>query len=655
MSCDKLVYDLASETEGSPSVFVRKDWLNILDNQNQNYSNNQSIIDTSQLSNSNKWMSYREAYLLMPMVLTLYSAPNATAVFQPAVATGLQSSDYAMGLKNWYGQMIHSLTLDYNGTTIIQQTPFINMWNCFKLLSTLSYQDLLTVGATIGFYPDDATSFTFLIPNTDAVAEGSGGGTGCMFNSNVEFANVANNIGTSFNQYNSGCGNLGFLQRQQWINFDVDGSISGSNTTSPGVGIVPKGGTITPVTTTTIGGTSYATLQGTTQAENLWKSYIIKKQSAVNAGACGVLQIAVTAQIFLKHLSSFFDRAPLLKGVFMKLTMNLNNCSSRFITTGATSMATGSMYCTSVSNPIGGVNPLMVASTAGAVTTVTTISTRGPVTSLTCLANGGINLVSTGVIVTSYIANVSVGGVCLDRTITSDATSALASSTIKSVYLYIPSYIFNPVFEQAYLSSPIKHIKYTDVYQYQILGVGAGGQINNLVTNGIANIKSVLLIPFLSSVAGAGTRAAGVMGTSSNSGFLQGTPVYQSPFDAAGCGTTSPFCHITNFNVQISGQNAIYNLQKYGFEEFSNQLYGQYSVNGGLTDGLSSGLIGFGDFQTSYCYYYVNVERMLPVEQSVPKSVQIVGTNNSTLICDYWVFVEYGVDIKIDAITGARV
>ena len=36
--CDKLVFDLAQEVEGSPNVFIRKDWLNILDNQNQNYN-----------------------------------------------------------------------------------------------------------------------------------------------------------------------------------------------------------------------------------------------------------------------------------------------------------------------------------------------------------------------------------------------------------------------------------------------------------------------------------------------------------------------------------------------------------------------------------------------------------------------------------------
>ena len=95
MSCDKLVFDLSQEIEGSPNVFVKKDWLNILDNQNQNYSSNQSVIDTSQLSNSNKYMSYREAYLMMPLLLTVSTAAGQ---FTPATANA--SADYCVGLKN---------------------------------------------------------------------------------------------------------------------------------------------------------------------------------------------------------------------------------------------------------------------------------------------------------------------------------------------------------------------------------------------------------------------------------------------------------------------------------------------------------------------------------------------------------------------------
>ena len=176
MSADKLVFDLSQEIEGSPQVFIKKDWLNILDNMNQNYSANQMILDTSQLSNSNKWMNYREAYLAMPLLMTLtsstaFAAPAVTggvtdpAGFNPTTATvaivgGVAGSsyptacDYAMGLKNWFGSIIHSFTLDCNGTTIIQQTPLISMINCFRLLTSLSWGDVITQGSTIGFYPE---------------------------------------------------------------------------------------------------------------------------------------------------------------------------------------------------------------------------------------------------------------------------------------------------------------------------------------------------------------------------------------------------------------------------------------------------------------------------------------------------------------------
>ena len=220
----------------------------------------------------------------------------------------------------------------------------------------------------------------------------------------------------------------------------------------------------------------------------------------------------------------------------------------------------------------------------------------------------------------------------------------LPSPLAQSVYLYVPAYTFNPVFEQAYLSSPIKQIKYTDVYQYQVLNVGANQQFNNLITNGIANIKSVLILPYFSASAGV-----------QNTGLPQGVPVYQSPFDPAGCGATSPLCLLTNFNVVISGQNAIYNTQRYAFEQFNNQLYGQNAVNGGLTDGLTSSLINSLGFEMEYCYYYVNVSRMLPVEESVPKSVQIIGTNCSGSAVDYFVYIIYGVDVSIDILSGARV
>jgi hypothetical protein len=217
------------------------------------------------------------------------------------------------------------------------------------------------------------------------------------------------------------------------------------------------------------------------------------------------------------------------------------------------------------------------------------------------------------------------------------AHSSLTTSFPSSIQLYLPAYTFNPVYETAYLSNPVKKIAYTDIYQYQVLNVGAGATFNNLLTNGIANVKSVLVIPMYTA--------------SDNAGIA---PIL-SPFTGEGAGTTSPLALLTNFNVVVAGQNQIYNTQKYSYEQFLHQLQGCNSINADMTDGLTSGLIDKLGFEHQYSYYYVNCSRMLPVEESVPKSVSIVGQNSSAKALDLFCFIEYGVEVSIDVLTGARV
>lgn len=647
--CDKLVFDLSQEIEGSPNVFIRKDWINILDNQNQNYNNNQSCVDTSQLSNSNKYMSYRESYFSVPLLATLTqtSLSNGdiystnTAGFSPA--TTATSADYAIGLKNWFGQIIHSFTLDYNGTTIVQQTPYINMWNSFKLMTSLSLDDINTQGATIGFYPDDATSWTFNDATTGPTAVGDINslqlnGQGVCNNTNLQ---AFQQISGAWNNFNSGKGNEGFMKRQNLINFDVDGvvggGVNGATSTSYKYGSL-------------LSGTGSAGSGASDASKAVWKSYISSKvdanrtASATSFGATqGTIQFCITATIYLKHVHSFFNMCPLLKGVFMKMTMNLNNTTTTFnavgFGNGAGALARAQLTVTQVSNSLGGVNPLMLSSA----------SANQGASQLFPLTNVGTIVGSRFV---TYKMNISVGSAVLDSSLNVSSQGTCS----KSVYLYIPAYTFNTAFEKAYLSSPIKQIKYTDVYQYQVINVPSLQNFNNLLTNGIANIKSVLILPFYSATPeGVVTDAISSVALSANTGFLKGVPVFQSPFDPAGTGPTSPMCWLTNFNIQVSGQNAIYNTQRYNFEQFNNQLYGQNAVNGGCTDGLTSGLIDRQKFDMGYSYYYVNVERMLPVEASVPKSIQILGTNLSQKALDLYCFVEYGSEISIDCITGSRV
>jgi len=624
---DEIVFDMSSQSEGTPSVFTKKDWLSILDNQNQNYQGNQSVLDTSQLANSNKFLNYREAYLTLPMIITMTSTPtivNGTTVVGsiPAPATAATSQDFTVGLKNWYGSLIHSFTCDYNGTTIIQQTPYIGLWNTFKLMTSLSVDDLTTQGSSIGFFPDTASSM--------GVVGNANSSKGVAFtecnNQNLP-ASLPNlvsvfNEGTVFNE--------GMFRRQLYTNIDPDG-IAGNYGATYGQlqqGSAPYGA-------------------GTATANNwniLWKGYIFKKTNAVAPFALGVYtgpatinavwQLAITGQVMLKHLHAFFERVPLLKGVFMKLTLNLNQSSVSFTTTTADSAGAGSATAiptqatysaVSVQSPLGGVSPLMLAHASG---TTSPGSNFGQAT---------------------HIVSIFAGNRCLNSSQNSNPTlNPISNSPMSgSILLNVPAYSFNPVFESSYLSSPVKKIIYTDVYQYQVLGVGAGQVYNNLVTNGIANIKSVLVLPFYSATLGTtvGTWNPG------NGGLIP----FQSPFSPAGGGPTSPMCLMTQFNIQISGQNAIYNTQRYEYEQFMNQFKGYGSMNGGQEDGCSSGLVGQFEFDNEYNYYYVNCGRMLPVEEAVPKSVNILGTNTSGKNIDMYIFVEYGVEVNVDILTGARV
>ena len=196
---ENVVYDMAQSSESNPFFFVKKDYLSILDNMNGVYSSNQLVIDTSQLSNSNKWINYREGYLLMPLLITMVSPKTATALLDTTQV------DYSVSLKNWYGSMIHSISLDLQGSTIIQQTPFQSLWNCFKLLTTLSYQSLVTEGPTIGFYPDTSTAFNFNSVNPSV------GGIGVCNNSNLL---AIPNLSTDANVTRRDTFNKGLYKRQ---------------------------------------------------------------------------------------------------------------------------------------------------------------------------------------------------------------------------------------------------------------------------------------------------------------------------------------------------------------------------------------------------------------------------------------------------------
>ena len=155
-------------------------------------------------------MDYKNARLIVPLLMTLSS--DTANVFAPDTAT--TAIPYGIGLRNWYGTIINSVQVEYNGTTVTQQTT-VPIHNTMKLLTTMSWDDIRTQGPTLGLYPDNALSEGF-------EASDSTKGRGTCNTTNALAFPVVTGQDNSYEKSNEG-----FLRRQMYVNYDPEG-LSGS-------------------------------------------------------------------------------------------------------------------------------------------------------------------------------------------------------------------------------------------------------------------------------------------------------------------------------------------------------------------------------------------------------------------------------------------
>jgi hypothetical protein len=312
----------------------------------------------------------------------------------------------------------------------------------------------------------------------------------------------------------------------------------------------------------------------------------------------------------LKDLSDFFQKCPLLKGSTIRFYLNTNQTSITFTKADGT------------------FDPATGVPTAYPTTTIDSVSVLGGLTCPLMIPSADVG---------SGLAPLTAGQYGLNLNIykTSDG---LYQTGLQSCRLYAPVYKMNPLAEQRYLQlAPTKKVEYRDIFQYQFNDIGGNStSFNILVSNGISNIQSVLVVPFLT--ASANTTAYNTL---------------LSPTATSGA-TPDPIT-LTNFNIQISGVNLFLNNQYYDYEQFNQELKSSNQLNGSLTTGLASGLISEDMFSRGYRYYYGNASRILPSEEGVSRSVQIMGQNASKVACNLMVFVEFKRSITIDIATGARI
>ena len=406
-----------------------------------------------------------------------------------------------------------------------------------------------------------------------------------------------NNYGTapiygSRNSFNAVAGNAGFRKRQSYINFD------------------PAGGSVGV----------YSDFITAATCDQIYKSHIIQKVDTVAGGAQGVYQVAVSATIYLKHLHDFWAKLPMIKSAYFTIGLQLNNTAFT-MNKSAAADAGQLLTLVRVNSSTGGVNPLLVASMSGGC------------------GGGAFNRV--GLADTNITCSIAVGSKVLEPTQMNIGTTSGAIGN--SITLNVPAYVLHPRFHDAFTAIGVRAVPYTDFYQMTVASQGAGSNVNAILTNGVAGLRRITIFPTASPQA-------------VNTFLYDGCQTYHSPFDTAltsgnsGC----PFAHIGQFQVQVSGSNAMGQMERYGYEQWVQEMSGS-GTGYGLMAGVSSGLLSQHQWEMAPVYT-VDISRMAAAERSVPRSVQLQGVNLSTCDIDYLCFLEFDqIGLKLDLRTGERV
>jgi hypothetical protein len=600
---DNLVFEESVNAEIDQSEFISKKWVYVNDTNSQNYTS-QVVIDSTPLSNAGGYINWSEGFIVMPLLVQLQSQVGTD------LPVGTRLADHSWAFKSGFWNMINSMTIEFNNQNIVQQTPFLNVFRSFKAHTSFSQDDLYNEGSTIGYFPDSAGSWNFCSATSTASPLSAGGLGLCnnrsapvslvkspvagasittatqMWTSNAyggqpSYAGSGGATNPNFFTGSEYSSNKGFAVRSDWYGYDPQSDSTGQTL-----------------------------INNATTCQNVYRSF---KQTQDTAG---LVSWEVYAKLRLKDLADYFAKCPLLKGSTIRFYINTNQASTNFTIVQGTLSAAGApaTYSTLVVNNstiLGGLTqPLMVASADVG-------QGCSPLTADTAVANSGI-----------YTLSVSIF---------KNATSGKATQ-LQSCRLYAPVYKMNPLAEQRYLSlAPTKKIEYNDIFQYQFNDIaGNNGSFNILVTNGIQDIQSVLVVPFLSAT-GNGTTFNTLLSPTSTSGA-----------------TPDPIT-LTNFNILVSGVNLFLNNEYYDYEQFNEELKSSNQLNGSLTTGLASGLINEDMFSRGYRYYYGNCARILPSEAGVSRSIQIQGVNASLKSCNLMVFVEFKRSMTIDISTGARI
>jgi len=441
MADDQLVLDLSAQQE-YPAPFVRNsEWLWTTDQTGGIYTAGTCILDTSSLSNSNKWLNYQSAYLAIPQRI------RCTA---DAALDNLNMGTFMAGIKSGFHNTINSCQVEINGVTVQQSTNYSNMIWSYRLLTSLSYNDLTKVGSSIGFYPDDSNSWTYN-------AADSADGITATFSNNrnggyvdVSAANAAG-AGVGFNN--------GFLQRQKWLSYNA----------------APLTGHVGAATETNL--------------YNMFKSYVTYQEGDTATPTVSEVIFNMIAIVRLRDICPLFAQLGLCKGLLARLTLTLNQP-----TFSVTNNYTAAVAAQMDAIPPISVNITPAVPSSNVFTAVTAVSyPYGGNTNPIMVASGATGSGFANVLDCTTLFELRIGATPFSAALQT-ASAAQAPFGQGEIRFWIQSCILAPEQEAELIANPIRQIKYADIYETEFT-VDIAGSANQQLFNGVPRCRRLIMVP----------------------------------------------------------------------------------------------------------------------------------------------------------------
>ena len=326
---DNLVFEESINTEVDRSEFTQKKWIYVNDNNNGNYTS-QIVLDTTPLSNSGGWVNWSEAYIVMPLVVQLTTDTTANSAKLPM---GSSIADYSWAFKSGFWHLINSMSVEFNNQTIIQQTPFLNVFRSFKSLTSWSKDDLHNHGMSCGFYPDNGGSWSYCnnyAPPAQGIAPNLvGRGVNCGFANNSSVSVVGSsmimNTPEAKNAFNtSGKYSIPITGVAGEPIIADDGKVSYTGASNPSNGFSGEYSCNDGMRKRQSWyGFDPVNSNGQGLVSNSDDCNLVFRSHKVQSEAGSVVW-KVYAKLRLKDLADFFDKTPLLKGSTIRMLINTN-------------------------------------------------------------------------------------------------------------------------------------------------------------------------------------------------------------------------------------------------------------------------------------------------------------------------------------------